>query len=62
MQTSRHETEDGRHGFALEAALTQIAAKGCYLFVGSMRLLEPRIIARPQHYEYQSMPDVPLAR
>ena len=42
MQTSCHETEDGLHGFALRTAVTQIAAKGYYLFAGSIKLLEPR--------------------
>jgi hypothetical protein len=46
MQTSRHQTEDGLHGFALETAVTQIAAKGYYLFAGSIKLLETRAVAR----------------
>lgn len=43
MQTSRHSTEDGLHGFAMETAVTQIAARGYYLFTGSARLLATRV-------------------
>jgi len=46
MQTSRHPTEDGRHGFAMETAVTQIAAKGYYLFTGSARLLATCVAPR----------------
>ena len=53
MQTSCHPTEDGLHGFAMETAVTQIAARGYYLFTGSARLLATRVVARattPQPY------------
>jgi hypothetical protein len=46
MQTSRHQIEDNLHGFALQTAVTQIAAKGCYLFAGSIKLLETRAVTR----------------
>jgi hypothetical protein len=46
MQTSRHPTEDGLHGFAMETAETQIAARGYYLFTGSARLLATRVVPR----------------
>jgi hypothetical protein len=46
MQTSRHQIEDGLLGFSLETAVTQIAARGYYLFTGSIRLLETRAVAR----------------
>jgi hypothetical protein len=42
MQTSCHQTEEGLHGFAMETAVTQIAARGYYLFTGSPRLLATR--------------------
>ena len=45
MQTSRHQTEDRLHGFALETAETQIAARGYYLFTGSTKLLATRVVA-----------------
>ena len=47
MQTSPHETDDALYGFALETAMTQMAARGYYLFTGSIRLLEMQSIARP---------------
>ena len=46
MQTSRHPTENGLHGFAMETAATQIDARGYYLFTGSDRLLAIRVVAR----------------
>ena len=46
MQTSRHPTEDGLHGFAMETAVTQIAERGYYLFTGSARLLATRVVPR----------------
>ena len=46
MQIGCHQTEEGLHGFAMETALTQIAARGYYLFTGSARLLAPRVVAR----------------
>ena len=39
MQTSRHQTEDGRYGFNWEAAAAEITTKGYYLFTGSTKLL-----------------------
>ena len=59
MQTSRHQTEDRLHGFALETAVTQIAAKGDYLFTGSIRLLDARVVTRSN--KGQSMSDGPFA-
>jgi hypothetical protein len=47
MQTGRLQAEDGRYGFNLEAALTEIAAMDYYLFTGSIRLLGARVVARP---------------
>jgi hypothetical protein len=35
MQISCHQTEEGLHGFPLKTAVTQIAARGYYLFTGS---------------------------
>jgi hypothetical protein len=46
MQASRHQSEDGRYGFDWEAAVTEIAAKGFYLFTGSVRLLDGLVAAR----------------
>ena len=46
MQTSRYPIEDGLHGFAMETAVTQIDARGFYLFTGSDRLLGTRVAAR----------------
>ena len=46
MQTSRHPTEDGVHGLAMETAVTQIAERGYYLFTGSARLLATRVVPR----------------
>jgi hypothetical protein len=48
MHTSRHPTEDGLHGFAMETALTQIAKRGFYLFTGSARLLATRVLPRAE--------------
>ena len=42
MQTGYHQTDNALYGFALETAMTQIAARGYYLFTGSTRLLENR--------------------
>lgn len=39
MQIGRLQAEDGRYGFNLEAALTEIAAKGYSPFTGSTKLL-----------------------
>ena len=38
MQATGHQSEDGRYGFNWEEAVREIAAKGYYLFTGSMRL------------------------
>lgn len=46
MQATRHQSEDGRYGFNWEAAVSEIAAKGYYLFAGSSRLLDGRVPAR----------------
>jgi len=46
LQASRDQSEDGRYGFNWEAAVTEIAAKGYYLFAGSNRLLAGRAAAR----------------
>jgi hypothetical protein len=46
MQTSRHPIEEGLHGFAMETAVTQIDARGYYLFTGSAQLLATRVVAR----------------
>jgi hypothetical protein len=46
MQTSRHQIEDGLYGFGLETAVTQIAARGYYLFTGSIKLLDARVAAQ----------------
>jgi hypothetical protein len=43
MQASRQQSEDGRYGFSWEAAVTEIATKGYYLFTGSSRLLDERV-------------------
>jgi hypothetical protein len=40
MQTSRDQTEDGQYGFGQETAVSQITAKGYYVFTGSTKLLE----------------------
>ena len=61
MQTSRHQTDDALYGFTLETAMTQIAAKGFYLFTGSARLLETRNVARPA-IPRSIMSDAPFAR
>lgn len=42
MQTGCHQTEEGLYGFAMETAVTQVAAMGYYLFTGSPRLLATR--------------------
>ena len=47
MQTGCHQTDNALYGFALETAMTQIAARGYYLFTGSTKLLETRSVARP---------------
>jgi hypothetical protein len=46
MQTSCHQTEEGLHGFGMETAVTQITARGYYLFAGSPRLLATRHVER----------------
>ena len=43
IETSDHHTEDGLYGFTLKIAETQIAARGYYLFTGSMELLDARV-------------------
>jgi len=54
MQTSCYPAEEGLHGFAMETAVTQIAARGYYLFTGSARLLATRVVARA------ATPQVPI--
>ena len=61
MQTSRDQTDDALYGFAQEIAMTQIAARGYYLFTGSSRLLETRSVARPAIPRLPIMPDGSLA-
>ena len=46
LQTSRYPIEDGLHGFAMESAVTQIDARGYYLFTGSPRLFATRVVTR----------------
>jgi hypothetical protein len=46
IQTSGHQSEDGRYGFNWEEAVREIAAKGYYLFTGSMRLLDGCVAAQ----------------
>ena len=46
MQTSCNPTEDGLHGFAMEAAVTQIAARGYYLFCADRALDKGEILPR----------------
>ena len=46
MQATRHQSEDGRYGFNWEAAVSEIATKGYYLFTGSSRLLDASVPAR----------------
>jgi hypothetical protein len=46
MQISCHQAEEGLLGFAMETALTQVAARGYYLFTGSAWLLAPRVVTR----------------
>ena len=48
LQASRDQSEDGRFGFNWEAAVTEIAVKGYYLFAGSSRLPAGRTAARPE--------------
>jgi hypothetical protein len=43
METSDDRTENGLYGFTLKIAETQIAARGYYLFTGSMKLLDARV-------------------
>ena len=62
MQTSRHQTDNALYGFALETAMTQITARGYYLFTGSSRLLETRSVARPAIPQLPIMSDAPFAR
>ena len=40
MQITRHQVEDGRNGFTFETAITEIKAKGYFLFTGSPKLLD----------------------
>ena len=46
MQASGHQSEDGRYGFNWEEAVSEIAAKGYFLFTGSIKLLDGRLAAR----------------
>ena len=46
MQTTGHQSEDGRYGFNWEEAVREIAAKGYYLFTGSIKLLDGPLTAR----------------
>jgi hypothetical protein len=46
MQVTRHQSEDSRYGFNWEAAVTEIATKGYYLFTGSSKLFDARVPAR----------------
>jgi hypothetical protein len=46
MQASHHQCEDGQYGFTWEAAATEIAAKGYYIFTGSIRLLDGYVADR----------------
>ena len=62
MQTSSGQTDDALYGFALDTAMTQIAAAGFYLFTGSSRLLETRSVARPAIPRLPILSDAPLAR
>ena len=39
-QITRHQVEDGRSGFTFETAITEIKAKGYFLFAGSPKLLD----------------------
>jgi hypothetical protein len=43
MQTTRDQTDDALYGFSLDTAMTQIAARGYYLFTGSTGLLDARV-------------------
>jgi hypothetical protein len=62
MQTGCHQTDDALYDFALETAMTQIAARGYYLFTGSTRLLEARTVAPPAIPKLSIISDVPFAR
>jgi len=62
MQTGCHQTDNALYGFALETAMTQIAARGYYLFTGSTKLLETRSVARPAIPKLSIISDVPFAR
>jgi hypothetical protein len=46
MQAGHHQCEDDQYGFAWEAAVTGINAKGYYIFTGSIRLLEGHATVR----------------
>jgi hypothetical protein len=46
MQASGHQSEDGRYGFKWEEAVSEVSAKGYYLFTGSIKLLDGRLTAR----------------
>jgi hypothetical protein len=48
MQASGHQSEDGLYGFAWKTAEAAIAARGFYLFTGSIRLLDGPVPARPE--------------
>lgn len=60
MQTGCQQTDNAPYDFALETAMTQIAARGYYLFTGSTRLLEARTVARPAIPKLSSISDVPF--
>jgi hypothetical protein len=62
MQTGCQQTDNALYDFALETAMTQIAARGYYLFTGSTRLLEARIVVRPSIPKFSIISDVPFAR
>jgi hypothetical protein len=62
MQTGCQQTDNAPYDFALETAMTQIAARGYYLFTGSTRLLEARTVARPAIPKLSIISDVPFVR
>jgi len=62
MQTSRHQTENGLYGFGPETASAQIAATGYYLFTGSTKLLDARIVARSATLSGPIDVEAPFAR
>jgi hypothetical protein len=63
MQTTSYQTDDDvLHGFSLETAMAQIAARGYYLFTGSTRLLETRSFTRPAISQSPVVADVLFRR